>query len=84
MDQFKPALESYVSGGSAGICEHPSSLYSFDKSHLPEVKAALRQLAYDESPAGQRAKAFRDMGLEPPPEFVAPESPNTWTYGGQL
>jgi hypothetical protein len=84
MNEFKSPLESYVSGGTAGICENPSSFYSFDKSHLPEVKAALRQIAYDESPAGKRAKAFRDAGLEPPPELVTPEPPNTWNDGRQL
>ena len=72
MDQFKPPLVSYVSGGSKGICENPGGFYSFDKSHLPEVQRMKRQADYDESPAGIRAKAFREAGLELPKEFGDP------------
>jgi hypothetical protein len=84
MDEFKSPTIAYVSGGSAGINTNPSGYYSFDKSHLPEIQRMKRQVEYDESPQGKRAKAFRDAGLEPPDELMTSEAPNTWNSGGRL
>jgi hypothetical protein len=70
MDEFKDPLVRIVSGGSAGINQNPSNFYSFDKSHLPEIQAAQRRIDYENSPEGKRAKAFRDMGVEPPAELL--------------
>jgi hypothetical protein len=75
MNEFKPPLESYVSGGTAGINTNPSGYYSFDKSHLPEVQRAQRQLDWENSTAGKIAKVYRESGKEVPREFMS-EAPN--------
>jgi hypothetical protein len=75
MDQFKPQLVRYVSGGSEGIAtpdNPPSSMYHFHKQDiLPELIELQRQAAYLDSAEYRVRKVYEDIGKEVPEEVLA-------------
>jgi len=69
MDQFKGDTIRMVSGGSAGILtdEARGSYYhDFTKTNLPEIREMARLKTYHDSAEYKIAKAYRDVGKEPP------------------
>jgi hypothetical protein len=72
LDMFKPQVVKYVSGGSAGISQDPSSTYSFDKASIvPEYVELQRRAAYQDSAEYKVTEAYRAAGKEVPPEVLA-------------
>ena len=75
LDQFKPPLIKYVSGGSAGIAtpdSQPSPMYHFAKHEiLPEILALKEQAAYLNLAEYRVRKVYEDIGQEPPKSVLA-------------
>ena len=73
MDQFKPQVIKYVSGGSQGIATgQTSDYYSFDKAQIvPEYVALQERAAYQDSAEFKIIKAYADAGKVPPEEVLA-------------
>ena len=72
MDQFKPQVVKYVSGGSAGISGAPPSGYIFNKSQtIPELVALQKHAEYLDLTEYKVIKAYADAGKVPPESVLA-------------
>jgi hypothetical protein len=72
LNDFKPDVISYVSGGTAGFAQtDQSGTYHFTKDHLPEIRAAVAQAEYQDSAEFKVRRAYADAGLAAPPDVLA-------------
>jgi hypothetical protein len=62
MDAYKDPVIRKVSGGSKSLEDTPSDTYSFVKSETnPQIRALLKQAAYEDSAEGRLAKIEADL-----------------------